>query len=107
MRNIFKKFGREGKNPGGVVSTPLGRFRLAKYLGHPRVKKVSKKFQKSFKESLKKFLQSFEKLKKKVFKKVSKSFKNVFKKISKKLKFFFQKLLLLLPNCEDPHSMRL
>ena len=22
MRNIFKKFGREGKNPGGVASTP-------------------------------------------------------------------------------------
>ena len=37
MRNIFKKFGREGTNPGGVVSTPLGRFRLAKYLGHLRV----------------------------------------------------------------------
>ena len=32
MRNIFKKIGREDKNPG-VASTPLRRFRLAKYLG--------------------------------------------------------------------------
>ena len=37
MRNIFKKFGREGKNPGGLHQPPLGRFRLAKYLGHLRV----------------------------------------------------------------------
>ena len=41
MRNIFKKFGREGKNPGGVTSTPpLGRFRLAKYLGRLRVNTI-------------------------------------------------------------------
>ena len=33
MRNIFEIFGREGENPGGGI--PPGRFRLAKYLGHP------------------------------------------------------------------------
>ena len=35
MRNIFKKFGREGKNPGGVASTPppLGVFGWRNTLG--------------------------------------------------------------------------
>ena len=37
MKIIFKKFGREGKNPGGVVSTPLGRPKVDFYLGHLRV----------------------------------------------------------------------
>ena len=33
LRNIFEKFGREGKNPGGVVSTPLGVFGWRNTLG--------------------------------------------------------------------------
>ena len=34
MRNIFEKFGREGKNPGGVASTPpLGVFGWRNTLG--------------------------------------------------------------------------
>ena len=41
MRNIFKKFGREGKIQGGLYQPPLGVFRLAKYLGHLRVNELS------------------------------------------------------------------
>ena len=37
MRNIFKKFGREGKNPGGWYPPPLGRPKVDFYLGHLRV----------------------------------------------------------------------
>ena len=38
MRNIFKKFGREGKNPGGGgIPPPLGRPKVDFYLGHLRV----------------------------------------------------------------------
>ena len=38
-RNIFKKFEREGKNPGGLhPPPPLGVFGWRKYLGHLRVK---------------------------------------------------------------------
>ena len=44
MTNIFKKFGREGKNPGGMVSTPLGRPKVDFYLGHLRVKRVYRLF---------------------------------------------------------------
>ena len=36
MRNIFEKFGQEGKTPGGIVSTPLD-VSVAKYLGYLRV----------------------------------------------------------------------
>ena len=39
MRNIFKKFGREGKNPGGWYP-PLGRPKVDFYLGHLRVKLI-------------------------------------------------------------------
>ena len=38
MRNIFKKFGREGKNPWGLYQPPHGRQKVDFYLGHPRVK---------------------------------------------------------------------
>ena len=33
MRNIFKKFGREGKNPGGLYQPPLGVFGWRNTLG--------------------------------------------------------------------------
>ena len=37
QEKYLKKFGREGKNPGGCIHSPFGRFRLAKYLGCLRV----------------------------------------------------------------------
>ena len=43
MRNIFEKFGREGKNPGGGLhQPPLGRPKVDFYLGHLRVNNLLK-----------------------------------------------------------------